>query len=103
MRRTAIGILLLASLLVVPAQGEEPVGLDGDAQRLGYSIGFQVGSDFRRTPASLDPDLVVEGLLHALEGTTPRLTSAEMREALRALEEATRGDGAPAESVTPTP
>jgi hypothetical protein len=103
MRRIAIQILLLASLLVAPAQGEEAGALDRVDQQLGYSIGFQVGSDFRRSQTAIDPDLLIEGLRHALEGSAPRLTSSEMGEALKVLQDATRGDGAPAEERPPAP
>ena len=103
MKRIAIHVLALVSFLVAPAHAEEPAALERVDQQLGYSIGFQVGSDFRRTQTALDPDLLVEGLLHALEGSAPRLTSSEMRESLRGLEEATRGERPPAGEGAPAP
>lgn len=86
MRRARL--LLLALVLLAPAShGGETASTD-EAWKLGYSIGFQVGGDFRRSGRALDPDLAVEGLLHALDATDPRLTPAEMREALGSLREA---------------
>jgi len=87
LRRIALVILTLA-LLGLPARSDSPAEpasiaeLASEDERLGYTIGYQVGGDFRRMQTALDPDLVVEGLRHALERTPPRLTAAEMREAL---------------------
>jgi FKBP-type peptidyl-prolyl cis-trans isomerase FklB len=56
--------------------------LASDAARLGYSIGYQVGSDFRRQGVEIDPQVVLMGLRDALTGSEPRMTLPEMREAL---------------------
>jgi FKBP-type peptidyl-prolyl cis-trans isomerase FklB len=92
MRRA--GLLPLAfALLAAPSGGEETASPKNEAWKLGYSIGYQVGGDFRRAEGEIDSDLLVEGVLHALEGTAPRLTPDEMREALGALQEASGSPG----------
>lgn len=58
-----------------------------EAERLGYSIGYQVGNDFRRGALPLDIDRLLEGLRCALEGATPRLSTDEMRTALEWLQQ----------------
>lgn len=86
----------LAPLLLVAcwsaaacAHAEPPAPLEDEAAKLGYSVGYRVGSDFRDRPTTLDPDLVVEGVMDALRGTQPRMTGEEMREALIGLQERT--------------
>jgi FKBP-type peptidyl-prolyl cis-trans isomerase FklB len=57
----------------------------GEAEKVGYSVGYQVGGDYRRQGLALDPDLVVMGVMDALAKVTPALTEAQMREALHDL------------------
>jgi FKBP-type peptidyl-prolyl cis-trans isomerase FklB len=80
-------VLCVAVLLGIatPAWGGE--GFDSDAQRLGYSVGYQVGGDFRRDGLPLDVERVIEGLQHALEGVEPALSREQMRESLLWLQE----------------
>ena len=61
--------------------------LDTDEEKLGYSVGYQVGGDFERQKIEIDPDLVVKGVMAALSGTEPEMTGEEMRAELRALRE----------------
>jgi FKBP-type peptidyl-prolyl cis-trans isomerase FklB len=91
MRRITLAFLTLA-FLAVPAQSQSPVTLDLEDERLGYTIGYQVGSDFRRMGTPLDPDRVIDGLRDALERTKPRLTPAEMRNALSEVRDAPSED-----------
>ena len=78
MRRVLCVSVLL--WLAAPAWGGE--GLDTDAQRLGYSVGYQVGGDFRRDGLPLDVERIIEGMQHALEGVEPALSREQMRESL---------------------
>src|SRR5262245_14281749 len=61
--------------------------LQGDAERVAYSVGYQVGGDFRRQGLELDPDLVLMGVMDALSKVAPALTDAQMRTALHDLQE----------------
>lgn len=55
--------------------------------RLSYSIGYQVGGDFRRQAVDIDPEIVLQGIEDALAGSEPRMPAAEMRSALVALQQ----------------
>lgn len=83
MRRALFVAVLVA--LATPAWGDGD--LETDAQRLGYSVGYQVGGDFRRDGLPLDVERVIEGVQHALEGVEPRLSREQMRESLLWLQE----------------
>jgi FKBP-type peptidyl-prolyl cis-trans isomerase FklB len=86
MRFVAVAALVLG-LLPRASAAEEAADPAEERTRLGYSIGYQVGDDFRRQDIQIDPQLVVRGLVDALEGAAPRLTDDEMRQALTGLQQ----------------
>jgi FKBP-type peptidyl-prolyl cis-trans isomerase FklB len=84
-----------------PARAGE--ALATEAQRLGYSIGYQVGGDFRRDGLPLDIELLVEGVRHALDGADPRLSREQMRESLTGLQNASEAVRSPDAGEAETP
>jgi len=94
-----LGIVL--AMFVCAARAEGPVTREDDADRLGYSIGFRVGSDFRMAGAALDPESLIAGVRDALAEASPRLSDAEMREALKKLHDTMQREPEP--SATPEP
>ena len=62
---------------------------ESDVQRLGYSIGYQVGQDFQRQGIAIDAALFVEGAMHALAGTNQRFSPSQMHQALIQLDRRT--------------
>ena len=85
--RFAPAVTLVLGLLPGAASAEEAPDLPPDDAKLGYSVGYQVGDDFRRQGIQIDPELLARGLMDALEGSTPRLTPDEMRRALTGLQQ----------------
>ncbi len=61
------------------------VNLNEDSERINYSVGYQVGADFRIQEFELHPDAVMMGIQDALSGTEPKMTREEMKKALAAL------------------
>jgi FKBP-type peptidyl-prolyl cis-trans isomerase FklB len=57
-----------------------------DKQKLGYSVGYQVGGDFRRQGFSINPEMVIQGVLDALAGSEALMTAEEMRLSLAELQ-----------------
>ena len=88
MRRVSM-LLLSLSLLSggCVAEEEETPGLGDEKQKLSYSVGYQVGGDFRRQGLQIDPELVVKGVLDALADTEPLMTPAEMQRTLTELKQ----------------
>jgi FKBP-type peptidyl-prolyl cis-trans isomerase FklB len=76
-----IGLVLLPGFSCA-TQAPAP---ESEKQKLSYSIGYQVGGDFRRQSLELDPELVVRGVRDAQVGAEPLMTPEEMREALTEL------------------
>ena len=66
--------------------GCDRVDLDQEDARINYSVGYQVGSDFRRQGVEIDPELVVRGIADAMSGAEPSLTKLEMRKELTSLQ-----------------
>jgi FKBP-type peptidyl-prolyl cis-trans isomerase FklB len=53
-----------------------------EAETLGYSIGYQVGGDVRQQSLSVNPEMVIQGVLDALAGSEPLMTGEEMERVL---------------------
>jgi FKBP-type peptidyl-prolyl cis-trans isomerase FklB len=73
-----LGVMLLP--IVCPAA--EPSTFTTDAERVSYSVGYQVGGDFQRQGWEIDPDALVQGLRDAIGKSEPRLSPEEMQATL---------------------
>jgi FKBP-type peptidyl-prolyl cis-trans isomerase len=78
-----IGVPLLA------ACGAHEAGklarLETDDQKANYSIGYQMGGDFKRQGVPLESDALVAGLRDALDGKEAMLSEEERKQSLVAL------------------
>jgi FKBP-type peptidyl-prolyl cis-trans isomerase FklB len=72
--------------LAANVENQDPDRED-EEPKLSYSIGYQVGGDFKRQGLEIDPELVVKGVLDAQAGSEPLMTSGEMRETLTELKQ----------------
>jgi len=83
-------LILLAgfclSLVSMPSIAQEAVELEDENAQINYSVGYQVGGDFRRQGIELDPEVVANGIEDALSGNKPLMTPVEMRKALTELQ-----------------
>jgi FKBP-type peptidyl-prolyl cis-trans isomerase FklB len=78
--------------LGLPRQGEPSNAARPPANekgQLGYSIGYQVGSDFRRQDIEIDPEMMVQGVHDAVTGAKPALTEDQMRATLAVVQRRT--------------
>jgi FKBP-type peptidyl-prolyl cis-trans isomerase FklB len=78
-----IGLTILSG----PSWAAEAPDLEDEKQKISYSVGYQVGGDFRRQGLEIDPELVVKGVLDAQAGSEPLLTPEEMRQTLTELKQ----------------
>jgi FKBP-type peptidyl-prolyl cis-trans isomerase len=60
----------------------ENIELKTDNDRVNYSVGYQIGGDFKRQEVELNPQALVQGIEDALAGTEALMTSDEMRTTL---------------------
>jgi FKBP-type peptidyl-prolyl cis-trans isomerase FklB len=81
MRRVLLAACLAVCLSGVCPAGEKPEPKD-ESDRIGYSIGYQIGGDFKRQGVELRSDLVVKGIEDALAGAEPLMAPEEMKRTL---------------------
>ena len=81
-----LGVAAAGTALVLlggsPAAAEEALDLENETTRINYSLGYQIGGDFKRQGVELDPEAVVQGIRDALSGDQPRISEPAMRETL---------------------
>ena len=73
---------LSAVLLFGACKAEEDPQLKDENDRVNYSLGHQIGGDFKRQGVEIRPKLVVKGIQDALSGAEPLMTSEEMNKTL---------------------
>lgn len=84
MKPVLAAALLAASGAAVAA--DEP-GLADETARINYSVGYQIGGDFKRQGVELDAESMVRGIADALAGTRPLLPPQQMQATLTELKQ----------------
>lgn len=79
--------LLSLGLLVSVAKAEEKPLLKDANDRTSYSVGYQIGSDFKRQGVGINPELMVKGVQDALGEKEPLMTLEEMQQTLVELKQ----------------
>jgi len=72
---------MMAGLFAVSAFAQDKPDLKDPKQRASYSIGANIGGNFKKQELDLDPKALAAGIADAFAGKT-QLTDAEMRETL---------------------
>jgi len=75
-------VVVVLALLPQAGMAGDPPGRPAPSDNASYSIGFQIGGDFRRQGMRLDPESVVQGIRDAQEGAKPLLSPQEMNRTL---------------------
>lgn len=81
MRFTLIAFSSLVLVSTVCAAGDK-LELKTENDKVNYSVGYQIGGDFKRQQVELKPDAMVKGIEDALSGAEPFMTPEEMRTTL---------------------
>jgi len=81
MKRILIATVLVIVSLGVGFAADKPEVKD-DKDKVSYSVGYQVGGDFKRQGVGLNPDLLVKGVQDAMSGSEPLMTPQEMQKTL---------------------
>ena len=80
--RTQLSTAIFVCLLTTNIPASESVSLSDEADRINYTIGHQIGTDFKRQKLKLDEQALRTGLQHGQTNTTPLLDRKEMNTAL---------------------
>lgn len=75
----SVGVISIATA------ADEPAPLVDDTAKINYSVGYQIGSDFRYQEMEIRPSVVIQGIRDALAGDEALMTSAEMRKTMSDL------------------
>lgn len=78
----AAGALLLAAGMSQAADRPE---LKDEKDRINYSVGYQIGGDFKGQGVAISAEALVQGVRDALEGADPQLPREEMVKTLQEL------------------
>lgn len=79
---TALGISLLAGQADA---GEEKV-LKSDRDKVSYSIGLEIGNNFKKQSIDVDADILARGMKDALSGSKPLMTDKEIQDTMTAFQ-----------------
>lgn len=73
--------LISLALLAMPVAGfceDTPMTLDDRTARINYSLGYQIGGDFKRQGIEMNSDAVVKGIEDAMSGAKPLMPQKAM-------------------------
>jgi len=57
----------------------EALNLEDQETRVNYSLGYQIGGDFKRQKLKMNPEALVQGIEDALAEAQPKISAQEMR------------------------
>ncbi len=77
--------LLAGTVSVGIAHAEEKLALDSETAKINYSLGYQIGGDFKRQGVEMDAQAIIKGIEDALSGSTPLMRPDEMHATLMEL------------------
>jgi len=72
-------------LLILPfthVNAADSLKLDDDTARISYSLGYQIGGDFKRQGVEMNEEAVIQGIQDAISGKDPMMSSQEMNATL---------------------
>ncbi|MCG8125111.1 MAG: FKBP-type peptidyl-prolyl cis-trans isomerase N-terminal domain-containing protein, partial [Candidatus Thiodiazotropha taylori] len=64
---------------------EQQAPLSDETSRINYSVGYQIGSDFRFQDIEIRPEAVIQGIRDALHDNQSQLSAAEMKQVMAEL------------------
>ena len=85
--KTRIAVVVLG-LACTNLWAADPAGLASPEQRLGYSMGHQLGVDFKAKEIEIDSEAFARGLKDGMGGAAAAMTEAEIQSTLQAYTEA---------------
>lgn len=74
-----LSLILLPVLSVAAESAAKPAT---ETEQVNYSIGYQLGSDFKKQGWQINPEVMVQGIQDAINGTQPRLSEEQMKATL---------------------
>jgi len=85
MRRASLVFALAFAAACGPREAPRPAALESEDAKANYSVGYQIGGDFKRQGVPLDEGALVAGIRDAVQGGEALLTDEERRKTLTDL------------------
>lgn len=82
----AVFVTMSSSVLSDVHATDETLNIEEAGARTNYSIGYQIGRDFRRQGVVINPEMVVRGIEDAIAGGQPLMQPPEMHATLTSLQ-----------------
>lgn len=82
---TCLTLLVLCGALPQTSLGADRVALDNEDDEISYSVGYQMGTDFKSQGIEIQPEAFLQGIQDALSDAKPLLTREEMERILADL------------------
>jgi FKBP-type peptidyl-prolyl cis-trans isomerase FklB len=84
------GIMLVALMMILTfnnsGQATEGFDVTNENARLSYSAGYRIGIDFRKQEVDIDPQMILQGAIDAIQGWDTLMTPQEMRKTMTELQ-----------------
>ncbi|MCU7845239.1 MAG: FKBP-type peptidyl-prolyl cis-trans isomerase [Candidatus Thiodiazotropha sp. (ex Monitilora ramsayi)] len=80
--KTRTLFFLFLPLASLTAMAEEQVTLPDDTAKINYSVGYQIGSDFKYQDIEIRPEAVIQGIRDALSENESQMTPSEMKQVM---------------------
>lgn len=80
--RVLLTVIVGVSLIATLCKAGEMADLGSEKAKVNYSIGYQIGDDFRRQGVQINSEAMLRGIQDALSENTPLMTPEEQRTAL---------------------
>jgi FKBP-type peptidyl-prolyl cis-trans isomerase FklB len=64
------------------ASAAEPLNFEDETTRINYSLGYQIGGDFKRQHVEMNAEAVTQGIRDAMSGAEPKMPAGDMRTTL---------------------
>jgi FKBP-type peptidyl-prolyl cis-trans isomerase FklB len=74
--------LVLLCLCTATVNAAQPIIIDNERDQISYSLGYQIGGDFKRQNLDINAAAVVRGIEDALTATRPQMEEPTMRKTL---------------------
>jgi len=87
-----IPVTVFMALIAGTCAAADELKLNEHDAKVNYSIGYQIGSDFKRQGVEIDPGIVLKGVEDAMSGVEPQLSAVEMHTVMTHLQQKVKAE-----------
>ena len=84
--RTLLAVTLSTLIIAGCANAGGDTTLKNEKDKVSYSIGLNIGGNFKSQSVDINPDILIKGIKDALSGSKPLMTEKEMQETMTAFQ-----------------